>query len=55
MVRKSIADWEWARFEEEGFLRLGPVMDGEELSLLGQRIDAIMLGTAKVDYGRISM
>ena len=55
MVREFIADWQWARFEEDGFLRLGPVMDVEELTLLGERIDAIMLGTAKIDYGRISM
>ena len=44
----GITDEQWARFEDEGFLRLGKVMDDDELAGLQQRIDDIMLGRVKV-------
>jgi phytanoyl-CoA hydroxylase len=43
-----ISDEQWARFEKEGYLRLGKVMDDDELAGLQQRIDDIMLGNVKV-------
>lgn len=45
---EGITDELWARFENEGFLRLGKVMDDDELAGLQQRIDDIMLGRVKV-------
>ena len=41
---------QWAEYEENGFLRLGRVVSDESLHRLQSRIDAIMLGTAAVDY-----
>jgi hypothetical protein len=55
MVRETLTEDEWATFEREGYVRLGRVMDDEELTLLGQRIDDIMLGTADIDYERTAM
>ncbi len=55
MVRESLTDEEWAIFERDGYVRLGRVMDDDELALLGQRIDDIMLGTADIDYERTAM
>ena len=43
-----ISDEQWARFEKEGYVRLGRVMDDDELAGLQQRIDDIMLGNVKV-------
>ena len=43
-----ISDEQWARFEKEGYVRLGRVMDDDELVGLQQRIDDIMLGNVKV-------
>jgi len=55
MVKEQLTDAEWAEFEREGYLRLGPVMEDAQLEELGQRIDDIMLGKADVDYDRIAM
>lgn len=45
----------WRHFWSDGYLRLGPVLSASELAALQQRIDAIMLGTAPVDYSRMLM
>lgn len=45
---EGITDEQWDRFENEGFLRLGKVMDDGELACLQERIDDIMLGNVKV-------
>ncbi|MBS14596.1 MAG: phytanoyl-CoA dioxygenase [Gemmatimonadetes bacterium] len=55
MVRDTLTEEEWTRFDRDGYVRLGRVMDDEELALLGQRIDDIMLGTADIDYRRTMM
>lgn len=55
MVRETLTEEEWEQFERDGYVRLGPVMDDDELALLGQRIDDIMLGTADIDYSRTMM
>ena len=44
----QITDEQWAQFENDGYLRLGKVMDDDELAGLQQRIDDIMLGNVKV-------
>lgn len=46
---------QWARFERDGYLPLGPVLDAGELAALQTRIDDIMLGRAPLDYERIMM
>jgi hypothetical protein len=46
---------QWARFERDGYLSLGRVLDDGELAALQQRIDDIMLGRASIDYARIMM
>jgi ectoine hydroxylase-related dioxygenase (phytanoyl-CoA dioxygenase family) len=43
-----LTDAQWARFEEEGYLRLGQVASDAELHALQVRMDEIMLG--KVRY-----
>jgi phytanoyl-CoA hydroxylase len=55
MVRERLTAEEWARFDQDGYVRLGRVMDDDELALLGQRIDDIMMGTADIDYSRTMM
>ncbi len=47
-MAQQITDDQWAQFEEEGYLRLGKMMDDDELAGLQQRIDDIMLGKVKV-------
>ena len=46
---------DWASYERDGDLRLGQVLDAADLSALQERIDAIMLGTATLDYDRLLM
>lgn len=45
---QQITDGQWTQFEEEGYLRLGKMMDDDELAGLQQRINDIMLGKVKV-------
>lgn len=52
---RKIDDGEWASFEEQGFLRLGRVLDPDQLAALQERVDSIMLGEADVDYDRLMM
>ena len=53
---QPINDNQWKQFEEEGYLRLGSVMDDEELATLQKRIDDIMMGKApKLPYDQIMM
>jgi hypothetical protein len=42
-------------FWEEGYLHLGRVLDEDQLRALQQRIDAVMMGTADLDYDRTMM
>lgn len=50
-----LTDAQWHEFEQNGFLCLGPVLDPEDLHGLQERIDAIMLGEAEIDYDRLLM
>lgn len=52
---REITDQQWASFDERGFLELGSVANPDELAALQQRIDAIMLGRASIDYDRLMM
>jgi len=46
---------QWAQYDRDGYLKLGQLLDAAELHELQQRIDDIMLGTARVDYDRMLM
>ena len=46
---------QWARYERDGYLNLGRVLNDADLSALQTRIDDIMLGRASLDYDRILM
>jgi phytanoyl-CoA hydroxylase len=45
----------WQQFEEQGYLRLGRLLDEAQLKALQKRIDDIMLGRALIDYSRLLM
>jgi hypothetical protein len=51
----SITQEQWQQYEQDGFLRLGPVLNSEELAQLQKRINDIMLGTATLDYDQLLM
>ena len=46
---------QWTRYVRDGYLRLGQLLDERELTTLQDRIDAIMLGEADVNYDRMLM
>ena len=51
-----ISDEQWKEYDEKGYLRLGKLLNDNELAALQKRIDDIMLGTAEgVDYDRMLM
>ena len=52
-MRDLVTDADWAEHELEGYLRLGRVVDDDELEELSSRMDEIMLGEADVDYDRM--
>lgn len=54
-LKDVLTEEEWARYERDGFLRLGRVLESEQLGELQQRIDDIMLGRAPVNYDRMLM
>jgi hypothetical protein len=49
-----ISDEQWKDYEEKGWLKLGR-LDSGQLLKLQERIDAIMLGKADIDYDRLMM
>ena len=54
-MSEHLNEAQWEQYEEQGYLRLGKLLDTDALRLLQDRIDAIMLGTATVDYTRMLM
>ncbi len=54
-MTQHISEQQWRHFDEEGYVRLGKIVDDETLTALSGRIDEIMLGTARVDYDRMTM
>jgi ectoine hydroxylase-related dioxygenase (phytanoyl-CoA dioxygenase family) len=52
---KYISDQQWAQYYRDGYIKLGKVLDDEALATLQERINAIMLGEADVDYERMMM
>lgn len=55
MAKDVLTDEQWKQYEEKGYLKLGKLLSDDELKALQDRIDAIMLGTADIDYNRILM
>ncbi|HLJ56409.1 MAG TPA: phytanoyl-CoA dioxygenase family protein [Chthonomonadaceae bacterium] len=51
----ELTDAQWERYDRDGYLRLGRLLDEAELGDLQQRIDDIMLGRADVPYDRLLM
>jgi hypothetical protein len=42
-----LSDQQWSEYQQQGYLRLGPVLDASELAAVQRRIDAIMLGEVR--------
>lgn len=51
----ALTDDQWMQYTRDGYLRLGKLLDDDGLKSLQDRIDAIMMGTADVDYDRMLM
>jgi phytanoyl-CoA hydroxylase len=49
-----ISDAQWQEFEETGYIKLGRI-DEDQLRKMQDRIDAIMLGKADLDYNKLLM
>jgi len=54
-MTNQISEEQWRQYEEDGFLKLGHILDNEQLTGLQGRIDDIMMGRAQLDYDRILM
>lgn len=54
-MEQILTDEQWAQYEQQGYLRLGKVLNGADLKALQSRIDEIMLGRADLDYSKILM
>lgn len=52
---KKISEEKWQQYLQDGYLRLGCVVDALTIESLRTRIDEIMLGEAEVDYGSMLM
>lgn len=51
----DLTDAQWAEYEDQGYLKLGKLVDATELAALQTRIDEIMLGKSRVSYDHIMM
>lgn len=51
----QLGEEQWAQYFRDGFIRLGQVLEPEELAGLQGRIDDIMMGRADVDYESMMM
>ena len=52
---ESLDEEQWAAFERDGYLRLGRLLEAEELQTLQDRIQDIMMGRADLPYERMLM
>jgi len=55
IMSEHITDEQWKRYQADGYLKLGSLLDNRELAQLCDRIDAIMLGTADAPYDKLLM
>lgn len=54
-VGQHISDGQWRFYDENGYVKLGRIVNDDQLKALQQRIDDVMLGKAKLDYDRTLM
>jgi len=54
MIQGTISDESWAQYERDGYVILGR-LEADMLKRLQDRIDAIMLGEADLDYDKLLM
>jgi hypothetical protein len=54
-MENTITASQWGFYEENGYLKLGPVLNPSDVEALCGRIDDIMMGRAEVDYDRLLM
>ena len=54
-MSNTVSVEQWQQYERDGYLRLGQVLQEDELAALQQHIDAIMQGKADIDYNRLLM
>jgi ectoine hydroxylase-related dioxygenase (phytanoyl-CoA dioxygenase family) len=52
---KYLSEEQWESYLQQGYLKLGKVVNDEIIEALCTRIDDIMLGKAKVDYNKMMM
>ena len=50
-----LSDAQWEQYQQDGFVKLGKLLDGRDLAALQNRINDIMLGRADVEYDRMLM
>lgn len=53
--RALISEAQWQQYDRDGYLKLGRVLNDDDLAALQERIDQIMRGEADLDYDRILM
>jgi hypothetical protein len=54
-MTERLTDSQWREYQEQGFTRLGRTLTAADLQALDHRIDAVMMGTAPVQYKKIMM
>jgi hypothetical protein len=55
IVPRALTAAQWDFYLENGYVRLGRVLSADGLEALRQRIDAVMLGTAPINYDKLLM
>jgi phytanoyl-CoA hydroxylase len=54
-MSNAISEAQWQQYDQSGYLNLGQLLNANDLDALRRRIDDIMLGKARIDYGRLLM
>jgi hypothetical protein len=50
-----LTDQQWQQYQTDGYLKLGKMLSHDQLKAMQDRIDAIMLGKADLNYDRLFM
>ncbi|MDX1682102.1 MAG: phytanoyl-CoA dioxygenase family protein [Phycisphaeraceae bacterium] len=51
----TLTDQQWETYQQQGYLRLGKVLNDEDLAAMQARFDEIMTGRAGLDYSKLLM
>ncbi|NOK62070.1 MAG: phytanoyl-CoA dioxygenase family protein [Chloroflexi bacterium AL-W] len=54
-THNTLSAAQWEQYQQDGFVKLGKLLNDHDLTTLQTRIDDIMLGRADVDYDRMLM